>query len=166
MDFSKIDAGYALEAAKHGDLQPLIQSLKNREELNDESIQWICDRLEGKKTANIKTGGKPWRFQKDADKRQKGFEESCSNYEMFVCFKWLTAVEKMKNNAAYILLSEIFCGKPESIRKTIDKMQDEPPFYIMRAAILFDIDEGKFLETKDNKYRPKALREYYLKKPW
>lgn len=153
MDIMKdIDTGEALKKAIHGDMSDLLHRLKNRYYLSDESLEWICARLEGQPEGNQKTGNKV-----DKDKEHE-------REEMLIMRNWLTNVEERTKKDVHEILSKIYSGKPDTIRKELDELEKEHrPLNIKTFLLNAGKEEAKkFLKTKDNKYRPEPLRSFAL----
>lgn len=147
MDIANIDDGSALAKAKSGDLAPILNRLRERRYLNDESLTWIADRLEGKKEGRQKTGGK------------QNKHEQYENFEMYAMFRWLVDIEQFKPKEARHFLKKRYSGKDDTIRKILRKFKDKKISHVRCIAAGIDGNSKKFLATKNNKYRPIPLQK-------
>ncbi len=149
MDIADIDDGSYLAAAKEGDIKPLIKRLINRKFLDDDSLKWIADRLEGKNTASIKRGTK------------KSKNIYYRNLERYIIFRWLMDVENYGKeiDMAHADLAKIYNTSAEVIRKQISPFKKAK---IGAVAIVYAQSLGgdteMFKKTKLNIYRPIPLR--------
>lgn len=147
-DLLDIDDGSALEAAKLGNLLPLINRLKKRQELNDDSLNWISARLLREKEGRKKTSIKP--------NKDKQLED----LEMYELYRWLTDIEKLKPKESRKWLAKIYSGKDDTIAKSLKKFEGKKSDKMLRAALGFGDDAAMFLATHDSHYRPLLLRNF------